>query len=290
MAKRKFDLDKLDSISTSAFMKENDFVSHAIQSEMNKLIEIDVEKIEENPHQPRLEINSSELEELANSIKENGLIQPISVNKIGNDNYEVVAGHRRLAACKLLKNKTIKAIVLSEMTKNDAGYDLKMASLALVENLQRKDLNVIETAISISNLLNLGIYKSQVDLAKSIGKQRIYVTKCLSILKLHPTIVADLSQNKSIKDLDALYFLQKISNPESQVEKYFDLVNKRITRNDLILMTKTPKESKIKQLFTINNQKGRLLVDANCHRLPADIQEKIENEIKLVLTKYLQVE
>jgi len=288
MAKRKFDLDKLDSISTSAFMKENDFVSHAIQSEMNTLRDIDTEKIQENPHQPRLEINSSELEELANSIKENGLIQPISVNKIANDNYEVVAGHRRLAACKLLKYKTIKAIVLSEMTKNDSGYDLKMASLALVENLQRKDLNVIETAISISNLLNLGIYKSQVDLAKSIGKQRIYVTKCLSILKLHSTIVSDLSQNKSIKDLDALYFLQKISNPELQVEKYFDLVNKRITRNDLILMTKSSKESKSKKMFTINNKKGRLLIDANCNKLSIDIQEKIQKEIEEVLSKYFK--
>lgn len=288
MAKRKFDLDKLDSISTSAFMKENDFVSHAIQSEMNTLRDIDIEKIQENPHQPRLEINSSELEELANSIKENGLIQPISVNKIANDNYEVVAGHRRLAACKLLKYKTIKAIVLSEMTKNDFGYDLKMASLALVENLQRKDLNVIETAISISNLLNLGIYKSQVDLAKSIGKQRIYVTKCLSILKLHSTIVSDLSQNKSIKDLDALYFLQKISNPELQVEKYFDLVNKRITRNDLILMTKVSKESKSKKMFTINNKKGRLLIDANCNKLSIDIQEKIQKEIEEVLSKYFK--
>lgn len=288
MAKRKFDLDKLDSISTSAFMKENDFVSHAIQSEMNTLRDIDIEKIQENPHQPRLEINSSELEELANSIKENGLIQPISVNKIANDNYEVVAGHRRLAACKLLKNKTIKAIVLSEMTKNDSGYDLKMASLALVENLQRKDLNVIETAISISNLLNLGIYKSQVDLAKSIGKQRIYVTKCLSILKLHSTIVSDLSQNKSIKDLDALYFLQKISNPELQVEKYFDLVNKRITRSDLILMTKVSKESKSKKMFTINNKKGRLLIDANCNKLSIDIQEKIQKEIEEVLSKYFK--
>ena len=288
MAKRKFDLDKLDSISTSAFMKENDFVSHAIQSEINKLIEIDVEKIHDNPHQPRLEINSNELEELANSIKENGLIQPISVNKIGNNNYEVVAGHRRLAASRLLKSKTIKAIVLSEMTKKDSEYDLKMASLSLVENLQRKDLNVIETAISISNLLNLGIYKSQVDLAKSIGKQRIYVTKCLSILKLHSSIVSDLSQNKSIKDLDALYFLQKIRNPELQVEKYFDLVNKRITRNDLILMTKVSKESKSKKMFTINNKKGRLLIDANCNKLSIDTQEKIQKEIEEVLSKYFK--
>jgi len=287
MAKRKIDLDKLDSISTSASMKENDFVSHAIQNELNKLIEIDVDLIYENPHQPRLEIKDTDLLELANSIEQNGLIQPISLNKNSDGKYEVIAGHRRLAAYKLLNKKKIKAIVISQMDSNNTEYNSKMSSIALVENLQRKDLNVIETAIAISNLLNLGTYSSQVDLANAIGKQRIYITKCLAILKLDEVIVNDLSKNKSIKDLDALYFLQKINDPKLQVEKYFQLVNKEITRNDLIQLIKAKDTLSPIKKYNITSKNGKLVIDAKIKMLKEDIQMKMKEEIEKVLIRYL---
>jgi len=287
MAKRKIDLDKLDSISTSASMKENDFVSHAIQNELNKLIEIDVDLIYENPHQPRLEIKDTDLLELANSIEQNGLIQPISSNKNSDGKYEVIAGHRRLAAYKLLNKKKIKAIVISQMDSNNTEYNSKMSSIALVENLQRKDLNVIETAIAISNLLNLGTYSSQVDLANAIGKQRIYITKCLAILKLDEVIVNDLSKNKSIKDLDALYFLQKINDPKLQVEKYFQLVNKEITRNDLIQLIKAKDTLSPIKKYNITSKNGKLVIDAKIKMLKEDIQMKMKEEIEKVLIRYL---
>ena len=115
-----------------------------------KYDEIPIDKLEENPYQPRIEINQKELRELANSIKQNGLLQPILVQKI-DKRYVIISGHRRVEAHKLLNKKFIKAVVI----KNQ--QDLELAKKSIIENLQRKDLNIIETAIDLKR------YKEEFD-------------------------------------------------------------------------------------------------------------------------------
>ena len=108
--------------------------------------EIRVDKIEENPFQPRTKFDKESLEELADSIKEMGIIQPITVRDLGNNKYQLIAGERRLKASKIAKLESIPAYV------RDAN-DNEMLEMALVENIQREDLDAIEIAISYQRLI-----------------------------------------------------------------------------------------------------------------------------------------
>ena len=107
-----------------------------------ELKEVPLSELKENPYQPRIEIKSEEVQELANSIKEMGLLQPILVAKFGKE-YYIIAGHRRVEAHKLLGKENIKARIMRKVD------DKTLASISLIENLQREDLDIIETAIAI---------------------------------------------------------------------------------------------------------------------------------------------
>ena len=107
-----------------------------------ELRDIEISKLKENPYQPRLQIRQDEVEELAKSIQSQGLIQPIVVSK-QDDSYIIVAGHRRVAAVlKYLKKSTIKAYVIK-------ADNLQLASMSVIENLQRENLNIIEIALAL---------------------------------------------------------------------------------------------------------------------------------------------
>lgn len=143
---------------------------------------IKLSAIHANPFQPRKSFDPDSIQELATSIKENGLLTPIIVRTVGND-YEIIAGERRYRAAKALKSRTIDAIV---RTTDDAT----MATLALIENLQRDNLNPIEEAQAYQNLgKQLGL--SQTALAEKLGKERTTVANALRLLKL-PQQVQDL--------------------------------------------------------------------------------------------------
>jgi len=246
---RKTKFDNINLIMSSAAMsetsksivKENTIIENSL-----KVQEINIKQINDNPFQPRLQMTNNELVELANSIQENGLLQPILVNKIGKKQYELIAGHRRLAAHKLLKHETIKAIVVLELNDTDDDYKSKMAINALIENIQRQDLDILETSISFSNLLNENIFKTKDQLAKATGKSNTYISKVLSILKLDKRIIKDLEANKTIKDLEALYELQKIKDLNLQYKFYNELITGLITRNELREYNKLQKKDTIK--------------------------------------------
>jgi len=129
---------------------------------MVQITEIDVEKIFPNPNQPRKEFDKEKLGELAESIKEIGLINPIQVKKIGNK-YQLICGERRLKAHKIAKIKKIKALIKNYNSKNEEMIE------SLVENLHRDDLNSIEKENYIAQLWNTGKYKTKIDLGKAIG-------------------------------------------------------------------------------------------------------------------------
>lgn len=149
----------------------------SIQTDMQTEIKyIPIEAIRPNPYQPRKDFNKKALDELSQSIKTYGLIQPISVRKIHDDSYELVAGERRLRASKMADLDEVPVIILDYR-------DIDSAMVALIENLQREDLNFIEEAEGFSNLIkDHGFTQSQ--LAEKLGKSQSTIANKLRILKL----------------------------------------------------------------------------------------------------------
>jgi len=153
----------------------------------NKLMEIPIKDIVANPHQPRKVFVEESIEELSESIKQYGLIQPITVRKGIYSKYELIAGERRLRACMLANFKTINAIVI-EASNCDS------AALALIENLQRENLNYVDEAEGYSNLImDFGL--TQDELAVKVGKTQATIANKLRILKLSPHVKKLLRDN-----------------------------------------------------------------------------------------------
>ncbi len=148
---------------------------------------IPVDNIKPNPYQPRKHFSKRSLEELSQSIKAYGIIQPLSVRRISDESYELVAGERRLRASKLAGLREVPAIVIN-MRDQDS------AALALIENLQREDLNFLEEAEGYYNLINDHGFTQQ-ELAKKIGKSQSTVANKLRILKLPNDIKKLLVEN-----------------------------------------------------------------------------------------------
>ncbi|HEC1792202.1 TPA: ParB/RepB/Spo0J family partition protein [Campylobacter lari] len=146
-------------------------------SKEGKIEEIDIDLISPNPYQPRKNFDIQALEELAGSIKEYGLIQPIVVFKKDEFDYIIIAGERRFRACKLLEKEQIKAVVLNV-------DDIKLRELALIENIQRENLNPIELAHSYKELLEIHDI-TQEKLADLIHKSRPQIANTLRLLNLN---------------------------------------------------------------------------------------------------------
>ncbi|MGX7069283.1 ParB/RepB/Spo0J family partition protein [Gemella bergeri] len=157
-------------------------------SDDDVLREIRVENIVPNKYQPRREFTEEKIKELAESIKQNGLLQSITVRDMGNGFYELIAGERRLRAIKYLNLATTKAIV-KELT------DDQMATLALIENIQREELTPIEEAYAYQKLLNINRL-TQEELAKSLGKTQATVANKIRLLKLSDKVIKAINSKK----------------------------------------------------------------------------------------------
>ncbi len=147
---------------------------------VGNIIEIELEAVEVNPFQPRTNFNEEALRELASSIRELGVIQPITVRKLEGNKFQLVSGERRFRASKLIGLKTIPAYIR-------IANDQEMLEMALVENIQRKDLDPIEVALSYQQLIE-EIKLTQEELSIRVGKNRTTVTNFLRLLKLDPII------------------------------------------------------------------------------------------------------
>jgi ParB family chromosome partitioning protein len=142
---------------------------------VNKVVEIDVNKINPNPYQPRKIFNEQELEGLAESIRQNGILQPLTVRQI-DENYELVAGERRLRAAKLAGIDAVPCIIVKMSERNSAV-------MALVENIQRKDLPFFDEALAIEKLIDF-YGMTQEDAAIKLGKSQSTIANKLRLLKL----------------------------------------------------------------------------------------------------------
>lgn len=164
------------------------FRNSTVMDEKNKIISIPIERIKPNPYQPRKHFDKSALEELSESIKQYGVLQPINVRKIGTGGYELVAGERRLRASQLAGIKEMPAIVI-DIDDNDS------AILALIENLQREDLHFMEEAEGYLHLLSDHGF-TQEELAAKVGKNQSTVANKLRLLKLPPLVKKIIMDNE----------------------------------------------------------------------------------------------
>ncbi len=144
------------------------------------IAELDVGKIEANPFQPRSDFDEMMLRELAESIKAQGIIQPVTVRKMGREHYQLIAGERRLKASKIAGLETIPAFIR-------VANDEQMLEMALIENIHRKNLNAIEVAISYKRLID-ECDLTQERLSGKVGKNRTTITNFLRLLKLPPEV------------------------------------------------------------------------------------------------------
>ena len=144
--------------------------------EKNRILDIEIDKIQLNPHQPRKRFDHAELEDLINSIKVHGIIQPLIVTKLGEDKYQLIAGERRLKAAQFLNLPTVPAMVRE-------AKELEKLELALIENLQRKNLNALEEALSYKRLID-EFNLTQEEVARKIGKKRSTIANTLRLLAL----------------------------------------------------------------------------------------------------------
>ena len=147
---------------------------------VGSIIEIDIDSIEINPFQPRTNFNEDALRELGSSIKELGVIQPITVRKLEFNKYQLISGERRMRASKLVGLTTIPAYIR-------LANDNESLVMALVENIQRHDLDPIEVALSYQRLID-EIQLTQEQMSERVGKKRSTITNYLRLLKLDPII------------------------------------------------------------------------------------------------------
>jgi len=188
-----------------------------IQTEGSSSInEIELTKIKVNPNQPRREFDPIALQELSDSIAEMGIIQPITLRKINDNEYQIIAGERRFRASQMAGLKSIPAYIRTADDEN-------VMEMALIENIQREDLNSVEIALAYQHLLDqYGL--TQERLSERVGKKRTTITNYLRLLKLPAPIQLGL-QNKEI-DMGHARALVTLDDPKLQVKLYEEILNK----------------------------------------------------------------
>jgi ParB family chromosome partitioning protein len=197
------------------------------QASASGMTEIPIEEIEVNPFQPRSHFDQESLLELAESIHVHGIIQPITVRKLSQHQYQLISGERRFQASKLAELKTIPAYIR-------AANDQQMLEMALIENIQRENLNAIEIALSYQRLMSECNLKQE-ELGERVGKNRTTVTNYLRLLKLPPDIQIAVRDNKlsmgharaiiNVENADQqLYIFKRTLADELSVRKVEDLV------------------------------------------------------------------
>jgi ParB family transcriptional regulator, chromosome partitioning protein len=229
----------LDAILQSP---ETDITSRDISGDFvaGAIADIAISKIEANPFQPRTNFEEESLEELAQSIKLQGIIQPITVRKIGYDRYQLIAGERRLKAAGIAGMKAVPCYMR-------VANDEQMLELALIENIHRKDLNAIEIAVSYQRLIE-ELSLSQEEISQKVGKDRATVSNYIRLLKLPAEVQYALRHDQiSMGHARALI---SITSTELQLKALLRIVEKGLSvreteklARDILIPTEQKKEN-----------------------------------------------
>jgi ParB family chromosome partitioning protein len=193
---------------------------------------IEISSIEVNPFQPRTHFDEEALNELATSIKEHGIIQPITVRKLGYDKYQLISGERRFRASQIAGLTSIPAYIR-------IADDQTMLEMALVENIQREDLNAIEVAISYKRLIE-ECSLTQEQLSQKVSKQRSTISNYLRLLKLPVEI--QLAIRNGDLSMGHARALINMDNEEKQLEIYLKIITEHLSVREVENMVRGSKE------------------------------------------------
>ncbi|MEO0583187.1 MAG: ParB/RepB/Spo0J family partition protein [Bacteroidota bacterium] len=184
------------------------------------IFRVPLDQIERNPYQPRLTFDQEALEELAQSIKEHDVIQPITVRKLAPNQYQLISGERRFRASKLAKLKDIPAYIRE-------ANDEQMVEMALIENIQRAELNPIEIALSYQRLID-EFELTQEKMSEKVGKGRTTITNYLALLRLIPDVQEELRKGGSFTMGHAKALLG-ISDKKLQLQVFNEVIDKELS-------------------------------------------------------------
>lgn len=228
---------------------------------VGNIIELELDTIKVNPFQPRTNFNEEALKELATSIKELGVIQPITVRKIEFNKYELISGERRLRASKLAGLQTIPAYIR-------IANDNDSLVMALVENIQRHDLDPIEIAMSYQRLID-EIQLTQEQMSDRVGKKRSTITNYLRLLKLDPMIQSGIRDG--FISMGHGRAIINIEDHEEQINIYQKIISENLSVRETEALVKAYQESllgngnaettKKKVTYTISNAQQKVFTD-----------------------------
>jgi ParB family chromosome partitioning protein len=242
---------------------ETDITSRDISGEyvVGAIAHVKTEQIDPNPFQPRINFDESGLAELVISIQSQGLIQPITIRKMGYDKYQLISGERRLKACKLAGFSEIPAYIR-------IANDEQMLEMALVENIQRTDLNPLEIAISFQRLMDECNLKQE-ELSRKVGKDRTTISNYVRLLTLPTEIQLAVRDNKiSMGHARALI---TISDIRTQLIMLHRILEKKLSVRQVedIVRTLTSEKAPVKKnqspVLPVKFEKGKAIMNTRLH-------------------------
>ena len=236
---------------------------------IGNIIEIELEAIVENPYQPRTNFNDESLRELASSIRELGVIQPITVRKLEGHQFQLVSGERRYRASKTIGLKTIPAYIR-------IANDREMLEMALVENIQRKDLDPIEVALSFQQLIE-EIKLTQEELSVRVGKNRSTVTNFLRLLKLDPIIQTGIRDG--FLTMGHGRALINVSSLEVQMEIYQKILRDKLSVRQTEQLVKKNRDGKSLNILDTKSKELPKFVKEGVKEISTYLGHKIEIKV-----------
>ena len=267
MAKQKFTLGRgLDALISTEAVRT---------SGSSSIGEIEIEKIFANPNQPRRDFNEEALQELADSIKELGVIQPITLRKMDDGTYQIIAGERRFRASQIAGKTTIPAYILK-------ADDEDTMEMALIENIQREDLNPLEIALAYQQLIeqhNL----SQEQLSKRVGKGRATIANFLRLLKLPATIQVALKEKRI--DMGHAKALLSLDSHSDQINIFHDIEKNSYSVREVEEMVRKVKEGEENQSTTVTKGTASKKQDAVYHQLKKHLTQFFQTPVQLTCSE-----
>ena len=267
MAKQKFTLGRgLDALISTEAVRT---------SGSSSIGEIEIEKIFANPNQPRRDFNEEALQELADSIRELGVIQPITLRKMDDGTYQIIAGERRFRASQIAGKTTIPAYILK-------ADDEDTMEMALIENIQREDLNPLEIALAYQQLIeqhNL----SQEQLSKRVGKGRATIANFLRLLKLPATIQVALKEKRI--DMGHAKALLSLDSHTDQINLFHDIEKNSYSVREVEEMVRKVKEGEENQPADISKSNANKKQDAVYHQLKKHLTQFFQTPVQLTCSE-----
>jgi len=257
----------LEELFNNEQLDLNSFEKQIVESTpKEEIVEVNLDELRPNPYQPRKVFDESKLEELANSIREHGVFQPIIVKK-SIKGYEIIAGERRVKASKIAGLTTIPAIVRN-------FTDEEMMEIALLENLQRENLNSIEEAMAYKKLLD-SLAITQEELANKLGKSRSHITNMLGLLTLPDEIKGMINDNKI--SMSHARVLSKIEDKEKILNLAQNIIENNLNVREL---EEISKDKEIVKKHHIEKHKV-----SEYHYLEEQLCDKIGTKVKIKSNK-----